>query len=556
MGTMAPRSPTIQARLIRLVLACTLPFAIFAGGMTIRFVGEQRDLLRENVLQQVYDLASDVDRYVENIEVSLQVLAASPAVQSEDFAVSYAYAVETQKARGGVGIVLLDRSGQQLINTSWPYGTNLARRSDLETPERVLQSNQAQVSDVIQGASLDRPLVSVQVPVQIGGQPKYVLGMGISPDEITRLLLEQRLPANWRAGLFDRKGDIITRIPNPEGFAGRPSPLRTQFGQAQGVWIESTTSEGLAVYGTFVRSQRTGWTVAIGVPRETFDTPYRNLVALVVGMAVLAVFVSGLLAWFAGRAIARPLDALAREASGLPAGKPIELVNTGIHEIEAILHAMRSAQSELLNRAAERDRAEAELRQTLSQKDVLLREVHHRVKNNLQLIISMANLGKRHGDTPEDLRQRVRAMALVHDQLHQSEDPGKIDFLKYLKQLCSYIAETVDSPRVSIVCDGEPTLLELDVATSVGLMVNEAITNALKHAFPDGRTGIVSTHVRTEGGAVLITVADNGVGLRDTAKAEGFGTRLFAALSKQIGAKFKYTREHDWTRVVLHVPSA
>src|SRR4029077_13604658 len=140
-----------------------------------------------------------------------------------------------------------------------------------------------------------------------------------------------------------------------------------------------------------------------------------------------------------------------------------------------------------------RKRVEEELRRSLAEKEALLREVHHRVKNNLQVISSLLRLQASNSPSPEAVRlfheseNRLQSMALIHEQLYRSGDLARIDFRDYVDGLTRNVlasAGEADRP-IRLTLDVEPVALDLDIAIACGLVLNELLSNALKHAFPD-----------------------------------------------------------------------
>ncbi len=204
--------------------------------------------------------------------------------------------------------------------------------------------------------------------------------------------------------------------------------------------------------------------------------------------------------------------------------------------------ARREASAELERKVAERT---AELRESVRQGDVLLREIHHRVKNNLQVISSMLNLQATTAHN-EDARlvllesqNRIAAMALVHQLLYRSKEIGLIDFGDYLHRLIERLADAynVDASRIELAVDAPAIYVDLDRAIPCGLIVNELVTNALLHAFPGGRRGRIRIGLAHDHELVALTVADDGIGLPasiDLDKPHTFGLKIVHSLAKQI----------------------
>jgi PAS domain S-box-containing protein len=207
----------------------------------------------------------------------------------------------------------------------------------------------------------------------------------------------------------------------------------------------------------------------------------------------------------------------------------------------------------------ERSRLLAELAQSLQEKNVLLQEVYHRVKNNLQVIGSMLELRSHNiNDDPKkatsafaDSIARIRAMALIHESLLQTEKLDKLDFLVYLRTLSNQLLNSYSfNKSVHINISGDPQFYGLDISVSLGLIFNELITNSLKYAFPDTNEGIVEVEFRRENRNTIIRISDNGIGLPadfDFAQTQGFGFRIVKLLTKQLNATIKPIQQEKGT---------
>lgn len=195
---------------------------------------------------------------------------------------------------------------------------------------------------------------------------------------------------------------------------------------------------------------------------------------------------------------------------------------------------------------SERKQTEETLKASLEEKELLLKEVHHRVKNNLQVISSLFNLSAHATDDPEALailaesQNRIGSMALVHGKLYQSENLANVDFAEYIRDLIYHLLASynADSERVRTELCVEDIALNLDAAIPCGLLLNELISNALKHAFPGSRSGCLRiSFTNAPGGNLHLSVADDGVGLPpgfDPHKSSTLGFSLIAALTQQL----------------------
>jgi two-component sensor histidine kinase len=214
-------------------------------------------------------------------------------------------------------------------------------------------------------------------------------------------------------------------------------------------------------------------------------------------------------------------------------------------------------------------RSEHAVRASLHEKDVLLREVHHRVKNNLQLIASLLNLQARSfGDERsrtmmEESQNRIHSIALVHETLYQSGELARINLGDYLRTLVQYLLESWIgvSGRIRLSVDAAKVVeLPIDVAIPCGLIVNELVTNALKHAFPYERAGSIGISVTSETpGRMTLGVVDDGVGLPegvDVGRSGGLGLHLVATLIRQLRGNVAIGRHAGTTvEITLQVPA-
>jgi len=212
----------IQARLVILILATVLPLVGLASYAMIGSVDSERAQIRRDVGERVGNLLAAVDRQITGIQAELQVLAVSPSLQSGDFADFDRQMREALKIRG-TSIVLHDTSAQQLLSTNKPFGETLPRATNSEMHDRVVQTGKPQISDLIMGAVLRRPILTVGVRVFRDGKVAYVLAMGIGPEILSALLNEQNLPLGWNAGIFDRNGVIVAHNHDLGRFIGHPA---------------------------------------------------------------------------------------------------------------------------------------------------------------------------------------------------------------------------------------------------------------------------------------------------------------------------------------------
>ncbi|MEQ9059868.1 MAG: PAS domain S-box protein [Gammaproteobacteria bacterium] len=193
----------------------------------------------------------------------------------------------------------------------------------------------------------------------------------------------------------------------------------------------------------------------------------------------------------------------------------------------------------------ERKAAAAFVETALREKEVLLREIYHRVKNNLQTLSALIALQQRRAPPglPRELLRdsgaRVHAMALAHELLHRADDVGEVDFAAYARELVRHITtvHAVDAGRIRLDCHGS-VRLDVDRTIPLGLILNELVVNSLKHAFPDRRPGTIDVSIAHTDGRISLTVSDDGIGMRDDEPANGdtLGRTLVRSLADQLEA--------------------
>jgi two-component sensor histidine kinase len=209
----------------------------------------------------------------------------------------------------------------------------------------------------------------------------------------------------------------------------------------------------------------------------------------------------------------------------------------------------------------ERKQAEAQLQASLHEKEVLLKEIHHRVKNNLQVIASLLYLQSDQLKDPADLalfeytQNRVKSMALVHESLYRTGDLARFNFAHYIESLTSHLCQShgAESSKICLEMELDEVVLDVDTAIPCGLILNELLTNALKYAFPDGRSGVIHIALRGAVDSVSLSVRDSGIGFPedfDFRHTESLGLQLVGMMTEQLGGTLTLTREGGTTFTV------
>jgi len=217
---------------------------------------------------------------------------------------------------------------------------------------------------------------------------------------------------------------------------------------------------------------------------------------------------------------------------------------------------LKTANATLQTEITSRQQAESQIKASLKEKEVLLKEIHHRVKNNLQIISSLLKLQSRHTDNSQTLemfkesQSRIRTMALIHEKLYQSNDLARVNFAEYIVNLAANLFRSyeLNSSQIKPLINVENIFLEIDVAVPCGLIINELVSNSLKYAFTAGTPGEIRIELYADNSRDLaLIVSDNGVGLPeglDWQNLKSLGLQLVNNLVEQLGGTVKLNRNH------------
>jgi two-component sensor histidine kinase len=222
---------------------------------------------------------------------------------------------------------------------------------------------------------------------------------------------------------------------------------------------------------------------------------------------------------------------------------------------------------ELVRYISERGEAEASVKASLKEKETLLAEVHHRVKNNLAVISGLLNLQMHSANNDYtrnvllDCKSRVSSMALVHEKLYRSHSLAEINLHSYLPDLIREIRHAFenDPEQIQVTLSIPDVFLTVSEAIPCGLILNELITNSFKHAFPGKRKGQIIISIEPAGEQIKISVVDNGIGLPEKMKpekAETLGLILIQSLAEQVGGQYQFQNSNGTSFTLLFTPSS
>ena len=389
---------------------------------------------------------------------------------------------------------------------------------------------------------LGRPLPSPGVEVD------SVLALSIDLGKLQPFERFQGLPRGGVIYLLDRQGAVLTGLEHPIDINERGMPARAISELIDPQRLTTTDAKGRDGTERFYAAtpMRAGaMYILVGLPTSEANGWLRQDLPIQL-MGILAMWAAGVLAaWLGTRVIVtrwtKHLSGMAKEMGTGDlsvradlAGAPIEIRRVGdtLGEMAARLEAQRR-----------------DLQAALDEKDTLLREIHHRVKNNLQTVISLLNLqtkGIRLESARlalQQLKMRIQTLGLVHRHLYESDNLKTVDLKTFLGELCRLLQDGSGSPywRVRVDLDIARVSLQIERAVPLALLVTELATNSFKHAFPNGRVGTITVKLTADDDTITLTVADDGVGTSPPQaddggeERSGLGLVLTQALAKQLG---------------------
>lgn len=338
------------------------------------------------------------------------------------------------------------------------------------------------------------------------------------------------------------------------------------------------TNENLLVYRNIVLKQKIIGQVFISASLAGLNARLAQMVSFALLIFVVLYALLYLFSLKLNRSILRPILHLAdiareitvkndyavraKKYSSDELGLLTDSFNMMLSQIQNSDLALQNTHSELKKRAQELQReltermlAELQLKKSLREKDVLLKEIHHRVKNNLQIISSLIYLQSRHVKDSQtlqmfqDSQNRVRSMAFIHEKLYNSKDLARIDFADYIRSLVSHLFNSYHlvSSKIKLKIEVKDVVLNIDTAIYCGLIINELVSNSLKYAFTPDQPGMLTILLEQHGlQDYVLQVADNGAGLppsMNLKNIDSLGLQLVTNLTEQLNGKLEYSND-------------
>jgi two-component sensor histidine kinase len=356
------RSWSIKSYLNAVSFASTFPIALVAGLLAYNLLENAAQKTRSEVEDRVRLLRSAIELRIANVIEDLEVLTRSPALQKNNLSEFREHAIEVVNVIGAIGIVLVEPDGQQIMSTRQAIGAVLPKRASLETQNRALQTGTLQVSNLVHSAADGQPIISVEAPVRISGQARYVLAIGLSSKYLSDVMKEA-VPAQMIGSIIDRQGILISRWPLLDGadLVGKPTipEVRERIGQSSAFWIKTISRTGEPYYSSFLRSNQTGWSINVALPREMVDGPFRRNILRFVAVVITTGFISLLFTRLVAARLISALASLEQQVVRLGEAKPIDPALGAVAEINRMQYVLRDVGGNIATaeEAIERERS-------------------------------------------------------------------------------------------------------------------------------------------------------------------------------------------------------
>jgi hypothetical protein len=338
-------STTLRHQLAGLVLAAVLPVWLVSGLLVYHGYSVKREQVQLSMQENARALAMIVDRELFSVQAALVALATSPNFARSDMAAVHQQVTDLLRFYPGADMIVADASGQQLVNSARPFGTPLPKRNNPETVRRIFADGQPIVSDLFFGALSKRPLVSIDVPVRVGGQVVYDLALTFPAERLAAILKQQRLPAPWYSVILDSKPVVVARSGDSGRLVGKPAnPVHQRLRHLKEGSAEYSNIEGIRSLVAFHRSAVCNWNLVVGVPKDAVMAQIYQWTGWALAASALISLFGIQLSLRYARRISRAIQSLVAPAQAIGRGEQVApFESNGVEEVAAVGSALVQA---------------------------------------------------------------------------------------------------------------------------------------------------------------------------------------------------------------------
>jgi len=547
---------SLRSRLAVVVAMAVVPSLAITAYNTLAW----RDFLErqshEEALSSARLISAELSQLVEGSRRLMLTLVKHPAVPSREEECSAYFKAAIADLPIYREAALIDREGK-FHCSSIPIPPGLDVRDRVYFSE-ALRTGRLTIGILTTGRVTGERSIHVSIPYKSpDGSFDGVFALVLNPDRIGQEFAERRMQIYHRIMVIDRQGALVFTIPNTDEANAQllVKQAVTRAGGRGGQTFIVKNEQGNDQIVGYVPLEESpdGLFIAVAIDRDLalneFSVVARR--SAVFGVLALLFAIAGILGT-SDALIRRPVLAMVqvarrREAGDLSAQFPRTRSSTELGQLSGALRGMSLKIDELL-----------------AQKEFLLRELQHRVMNGLQILSSILGMQGREAADPAAraelgrARDRVMAMSAVYKYLYGAEVSEKVDFGELLRMLCAESEKTYSGENRAITCESMPLVVTGGQAASLAVLVNELITNALKHAYEEGEAGPISVRLlRNDEGAIELRVADSGRGFGrdvDLVRPTSLGLKVIVSTARQFGGTVTFIRHDPGTEFVVRFP--
>jgi two-component sensor histidine kinase len=550
---------SLRRRLSALVAIALVPSLLLSAYNAARWKIFLEDEANTNALSAARFISTEFGLVIDNGRQLMTAMAKYPNIPShEEECTSYFKSVIADIPIYREATII-DTDGKFHCSTiPIPPTLDVRDRSYFYEP---LKTGKLTVGTITQGRVTRSRSIHLSMPYKdADGSIKGVIVLTLNPEKLAEILPAYPWRSEHRLIVLDREGSLVLTIP-PSDFENVESISKSIFPK-----IERALAGTIDIKGPNRRSEIIGFVplhdaseglfTAVAIDRDSALTGASIINAQGIAFNLIALILGVIGVWLAAYLmIDRPIRALIKSAGKRQAGDiatpfPKLRLSTEFRQLSAALSRMSNRINELLK-----------------QKDLLLRELQHRVMNSLNILSSLLDVQRRYVVDPAakehlaNARDRIIAMGTVYRHLYQAHTLEYVEFSEFLNTICNTSeAAYVRGGRLSIEAEAEPVQLSGAHAIALGMLTHELITNALKHAYSDGVRGHIKVILKhTDNDSIELRFSDNGRGLPDNFQIEttsSLGMKIIASTVRQLGGTLEINRLDPGTEFVIGLPSS
>jgi two-component sensor histidine kinase len=493
------------------------------------------EAVRERLIQSARATAASDENLLASAEQILRAVSSLPDVRDMSASCDTILADTLVGVRYFSNLSRIDAQGR-VACSAMPQAKGMTV-SDMEIFQRARTATGLVVSNEIKSRVTGQNVIGVVLPLRkTDGSFDGFLGISLDVNWIDYMLRASTLPEGAAVAVYDRGGHVIAT--NNMEMARAVVASDRQNGFAGGASRDVTDAVGNSWH--YATASLIGNTIFVAYAMgatELFGSTVLHvgldflIPILTIALAWLAIW------WFTNRQVTQWIFYLRRIAAAYRTGHYV--IRPDVAGAPAEFRMLGDAMGEMAAGIEDRDRR---LHDAVDNKTTLIKEIHHRVKNNLQIVMSLLSLQANQVRDPaarEALLQaqtRINALALVHRILNELENQSTLDISQLLQELSRQIAEGIGAENVRIDVDVPSRVVTGSIAVALALFTVEALTNIFKHAFPGQRQGVIRVRMEAqEGGKLRLSISDDGIGFTDGEAARSVGSRLIKTFGLQLG---------------------